>query len=206
MRIPSICLLVVALALGGCSGATVSPSPSPTPTPVPTEAPTAAPTPTLAPTATPVATAAFACPFVVPAAGVPTNRVVKVAVVARDGYDQVIFTLGKNGSGSGAPPTIEVAAATPPFMKSPSGFPLTVAGETFLRVTFRETIVAGEDGTPTYDGPRDLTPAGTVAVKEVVQDEAFEGVVDWLIGLEGQGCGRAVIDPVARTVTLELAR
>ena len=101
-----------------------------------------------------------------------------MTLTARSGYDQLVFTFGRSGSGSGMTPTVQIRTAKPPFMRSPSGLPLTVAGTAFLRLTFRETIVAGEDGTPTYTGPQKIASSGTAIVRELVQraPEGFSGL------------------------------
>lgn len=166
------------------------------PTPAPTTPATASP----APTAT---EAAYACPIERATLEVPSNRLVAVEVVPRDGRDAVVFTFGPSGEGSGATPTVEIAPAEPPFVKAPSGFPLEVAGDAHIRLTFRETIVYDESGTGTLGTPNELAPLGA-AVREVVEAEAFEGVADWLVGVAGEGCARVAVDPGAGTLVLEV--
>ncbi|MFM2106096.1 MAG: hypothetical protein RL338_1128 [Chloroflexota bacterium] len=176
-----------ALALAACGGG---------PTPAPTSPATASP----APTAT---EAAYACPVERATLEVPSNRLVAVEVVPREGRDAVVFTFGPSGEGSGATPTVEIATAEPPFVKAPSGFPLEVAGDAYIRLTFRETIVYDESGTGTLGTPNELAPLGA-AVREVVEAEAFEGVADWLVGVAGDGCARVAVDPDAGTLVLEV--
>ena len=166
----------------------------------PTPEPTAPATPSPAPTAT---EAAYACPVERTELEVPSNRLVAVEVVARDGRDAVVFTFGPSGEGSGATPTVEIGPAEPPFVKAPSGFPLELAGDAFVRLTFRETIVYDESGTGTLGTPTELAPLGA-AVREVVEAEAFEGVADWLVGVAGEGCARVAVDPEAMTLVLEV--
>ncbi len=165
------------------------------------------PAPSASPSASPVSPspseATFACPPAPTTLEVPSNRLVGVAVTSDQGFDRVVFSFGDPGQGSGATPTATLKGDQPPFVKAPSGFPLTVDGSTFIRVTLRETIVADEAGKATLQGSADLKPGGPV-VREVVQAEAFEGVSDWLVGAVSGACARATVDAAAKTLVLDV--
>jgi hypothetical protein len=64
-------LLVVLIALAGCSGGETTPTPTPESTPAPTQTPTATPTAAPAPTATPAATGTPPTPVTTPTAATP---------------------------------------------------------------------------------------------------------------------------------------
>lgn len=187
-----VALVLSSSLVTACTGAaaTVSPSAPPSETAAPSIAPSAS-------------DAAFACPPSAQTLEVPSNRLVGVAVTSQSGYDRIVFTFGASGPGSGATPTAELKPAQPPFVKAPSGFPLTVAGDSFLRVTFRETIIADASGQATLQGSTDIKPTGS-AVKEVVQAEAFEGLSDWLVGAAAGACARATVDSTAKTLVVDV--
>jgi len=126
-----------------------------------------------------------------------------VDVTSKPGYDEVEFWFTTSGAGSGVAPSLTVESASPPFVHGASGLPLTVAGESFVRLTFREMIVADESGNATLTGPKDVLAAGA-AVREAVETEAFEGVVGWIVGSVGPGCARVIVDPGGRRVLLDV--
>lgn len=192
-----LAVATVAILVAGCATA-----PSATPTVGPSASASTAPS---ASGPTPSPTVAFACPIAPVTLQVPSNRLVAVAVTSRDGWDEVRFTFGPDGQGSAAGPTVEIRPDSPPFVKAPSGFPLEVAGDAFIRLTFRDTIIANESGSPTLGTATTLTPNGA-AVREVVEAEAFEGVADWIVGVSGAGCARVAVDTLADTMTLEVGR
>ncbi len=186
-------IVLTSSLLAACTGAPATEPPSANP---PTESPAQSVSPS-------PSEAAFACPLVAQTLEVPSNRLLGVAVTPLSGYDEVVFTFGSAGQGSGATPTAELKPAQPPFVKAPSGFPLTVAGASFMRVTFRETIIADASGQPTLQGSGDVKPTGS-AVKEVVQAEAFEGLSDWLVGAVDGACARVRVDTAANTLVLDV--
>jgi hypothetical protein len=172
-----------------------SPCASPVPSTVQTGAGAASPTPL----------AGFACPLAATTLPLPSNRLTEVVVTPRDGYDEVAFVLGTSGPGGGLPAQVTVAPATPPFVAGASGQPLAVEGQTFVTLTFREMVVADDAGTPTYAGPAVIRPA-TSGVQEVVQSEAFEGVVGWIVGSRAPGCSRVHADPAGSRILLDVQR
>jgi hypothetical protein len=133
----------------------------------------------------------------------PGNRLTGVSVTGGTGFDQVAFEFGPSGAGSGATPGLIVNSVTPPFVEGASGLPLAVAGDRFVELTFRDMIVADEQGSPSLVGPTRLTPDGP-AVEEVVQAEAFEGVVRWIIGAREPGCASVTLDTAGLRVLVDV--
>jgi hypothetical protein len=133
----------------------------------------------------------------------PSNRLTSVSVTGEAGFDRVAFELGPSGVGGGATPGLIADPVAPPFVEGASGRPLAVAGDRFIELTFRDMIVADEQGNPTLTGPTRLTPDGS-AVVEVVQAEAFEGVVRWIIGAREPGCARVALDTAAKRVLVDV--
>jgi hypothetical protein len=75
-----------------------------------------------------------------------------------------------------------------PFTFGESGQPLTIAGNAFL--VARLSPASGVDLTqpaapPTYQGPAQITPLGLSHVREIRRLSDFEGVLVWVIGLDG---------------------
>jgi hypothetical protein len=62
-----------------------------------------------------------------------------------------------------------------------------VAGHRVIAVTFRGMAIADEQGNPSYTGPSDIKPMA-LAVRELRLVDDFEGVVTWLVGVDGPGC------------------
>jgi hypothetical protein len=193
----SLATMAVLLALGACSsGATTAPSAaasvaptSPTPTVVPTAAGSASDAPTAAPTAAPTKSASpGACVTGVAAGIAPSDRLTGVAVQPGVGVDKIVFTFGPStGIPSGTNPTGELKPTAPPFMLGGSGETVQVDGQRFVAVTFRGQAVADEQGNPSYTGPSEIHP-NALAVRELRLVDNFEGVVTWLVGVDGPGC------------------
>jgi hypothetical protein len=109
------------------------------------------------------------------------------------------FTTKKN-----APPKCTIVYTAPPFSMDGSGAPVTVSGSAFIRLRCEPAY--GYDfasGKPTYTGPKRITATGTKHVKELVQTGDFEGVLSWVIGLDGErpfsAATATVPGPQART-------
>ena len=193
----SLATLAVLLALGACSsGATAVPTvgpsvpaTSPSPTVVPTAAGSASPAPSGSSTAAPTTSAGpGACVTGIAAGIAPSDRLTGVAVAPGVGVDKIVFTFGPStGIPSGTNPTGELKPTAPPFMHGGSGEPVHVDGQRFVAVTFRGQAVADEQGNPSYTGPSEIHP-NALAVRELLLVDNFEGVVTWLVGVDGPGC------------------
>lgn len=178
------------VVLAGCaSGAPGSPTPAPSTGNPPTASPTSAvclPAPT-----------AF-----VP----PSNRLVGIVLNHDAGLDQVVLQFGLPApNGSLTAPGAIIGTADPPFTEGASGRALPVEGDVFVTVLLRDMVVADDAGNATYVGSTDIRPADGV-VREVVQAEAFEGVIHWLIGVTEPGCYAVRTHASAMQVVIAFSR
>ena len=162
----------------------VSPSPSPTtaPTPTPTIPPKPKPTPTVGPSTPGACTTSIAIGLA------PSDRLTKVTVTTGATRDKITFTFGaSSGQPSGTQATGDLRPASPPFSLAGSGQTVTIAGQRYFAVTFRGMAIADEQGNATYTGPNDIHP-NSPAVRELRLVDDFEGVVQWVVGVNGPGC------------------
>ena len=96
-----------------------------------------------------------------------------------DCYERIVFDFKDENL-----PEFQVAVASPPF-SGPSGDPIPVAGNRFVKVRFGTTY-AHYPGTGNYEGPDSITPAGFMTIREIRLIEDFEAVVVWVIGVEAE--------------------
>lgn len=158
---------------------------STTSTPVTASTSTTGPVVTAATTTT---TTAVACPntgstiATSTVTGQPAALLAKVGVTTSGCRDSVTFTFEKSGT---AVPSCKVEYKAGPFVQDGSGKPVAVAGSAFLTVRCQPAY--GYDfvaGAPTYTGSKRITPSGTRHVRAVVETGDFEGVLNWVIGLD----------------------
>lgn len=195
-RLLTLSLIALGIVVGACGeGGSRPPSAKATPTASSATATTTAS----------MAGPPFDCPVSTATLVPPSNRLTGVTATAGTGFDRVTLEFGPGAVGGGAPPGLIVQAATPPFVEGASGRPLDVAGGRFVELTFRDMVVADEQGNPTNPGPTRLT-LDTAAVLEVVQTEAFEGVVRWIIGTVAPGCARVAVDPTGDRIHVDVRR
>lgn len=118
-------------------------------------------------------------------AGQVAALLTNVAVTNVACRDSVTFTFRKNGV---AAPSCTVEYQPGPFTQDGSGAPVAVGGTAFVVVRCEPAY--GYDfenaGTPTYTGSKRIAGSGTKHVREVVSTGDFEGVISWVIGLDGQ--------------------
>jgi hypothetical protein len=111
----------------------------------------------------------------------PTAHLTAVRAARQESVDRVVFEFTEQVPGYSV-------AYTPKPIAGTSGKEVAVAGTAALVV--RMESASGVDLSTgfkeTYTGPKKLQPAGTQAVKEVAQIEDFEGVLSWVIGVEGE--------------------
>lgn len=92
------------------------------------------------------------------------------------------FTTQRN-----AAPKCTVAYDQPPFTMDASGAAVSVAGTAFVRLRCESAYGYDfESGQPTYTGPKRITATGTRHVREVVETGDFEGVLNWIVGLDAE--------------------
>lgn len=163
MRIVSICLVALVLAVAGC-GPAAGPSPSPSPSP------SAVPASTCPPLAAP---------------GVPSDRLVGATLEAGTSADRLILIFGPRGGT--VEPSLTLTPASPPFAMGGSGLPVQVAGSRFLQLRLDGMMIHDDLGRPTFTGARDQKLEAGLIREAIVVDE-FEGVVAWIVGYDGSGC------------------
>jgi hypothetical protein len=192
----TVALLTVAL-LAGCGGA-ASPSPagSPSPaspSPVASPSPSPGPSPAISPSPAPSAAQSVAaspspCAAIAQSGPIRSESLTDVQVVWRGNDSRVIFVLGPpDPDWPAGQPIGDFADAEPPFDRTASGQPIEVPGDHHIRVRLENMKIVDADGDIVYDGPDRITP-DQGPIRAVVQEEAFEGVVSWIVGFDGPGC------------------
>ena len=140
---------------------------------------------TASPSPSPAATATAAPPFEgtrgpVTSEGDAAGTVMLVAVRAarHDGFDRAVWEF------EGGIPAYTVEYVEPPILADGSGMEVEIAGEAYLKVTFRGANAHTEAGQPTID-VREIA-LDLPQVVELEQTGDFEAVVTWVIGLRGE--------------------
>ncbi len=178
-----MCLLAACSSSG--SGKASS-STEPSTTVAPTEpSTTVAPTTTAAVTSTTAACHALGSTSPVTTSSVASAALLRaVQVTGERCADRVTFDFTTKANGT---PKCTIAYDQPPFTMDGSGAPVTVAGSAFVRVRCEPAYGYDfETGQTTYTGPKRLTATGMQHVRELVETGDFEGVLNWIIGLDGQ--------------------
>jgi hypothetical protein len=197
LRLRHLALGLCSLAiLAGCvsSGATsaepsasasaAAVSASPTGATATTQPSRAAPSPT----ATPGQASASPGACTLPAPGPLASDTLVDATLERTASGaRLVFTFGSRPPEAVAQPTLVVSFDEPPFTKAASGQPFTVNGDRFLQVRMDGMVIGHPNGSPVYEGQRNLRLAGSTIPQAVLYDD-FEGVVGWIVGLDGPGC------------------
>ena len=101
--------------------------------------------------------------------------------------DRVVFTFEQAKPGPGF--EVSYQPADRAKVEDGSGNAVKINGSAFLVVRLTPAMTAhiiGDKVEPTYTGPRRITPQGSRHVQEVVKTGDFEGVVTWVIGLDGK--------------------
>ena len=114
----------------------------------------------------------------------PASLLTAVRTAVHEGCDRIVFEFR-----DGAPPGYTVEYRPGPFNKGESNEPLEVQGSAYLVVRFDKASgadLSSPTANPTYTGPRSLTNLGLGHAVEVVNSEDFEGILTWVIGLDGQ--------------------
>jgi len=112
-----------------------------------------------------------------PPVGFVTALLIDVQTGEHEGFDRITFEF------SGGVPGFRVEYIEPPIHADPSDLLIEIAGAAFIRI--RMEPAAGYDpdtGTPTYNGPLELTP-GFASLVEAERMGDFEGVLQWVLGL-----------------------
>lgn len=135
--------------------------------------------------------------------GAPSEPMLLTAVTARATArctDEVVFSFSPSVAQN---PGVHVKLVKPPFTLQGSGASVTVAGARFYEVTFEPAstfdVLAGH---ASYTGPTNIVPVGTSHVRQMVETDAFEGVVTWIIGVGAGDEFLAAASPSPPSLTL----
>ena len=173
------------------------------PAPVPTGAP-GPPGLTSSPVASPTTagTADAGC-VVAPQTGLLRSNTLLDMTADSDGAsDRVTFTFGPIAPG----PTGgmgRLTAATPPFSQGGSGLPVEVEGAHHVLLHLDGMLIVDADGNQVYTGPTSLKP-GMIALKDVEETDGFEGVYNFVIGYDGNGCVGLTGNTAAGSLTVTI--
>lgn len=118
-------------------------------------------------------------------ATVARANIVDVRVGTHDGYDRAVIAF------SDGLPEVFVERASPPFVQDGSGNPIDVQGTSFLRVTLRGGTKQMDDGSSSYEGPRDFQTEFPMLV-HFVEGGDFEAQSTWYVGLAAEACVRVL--------------
>ena len=182
-------LLGLSLLLGACAGGGAEPSPSATAQP--TSSAPASPDPTMSIPSMPpdkdgpTDLAGFDCTgdLRLQRAGSDVAAAVNLADVrigAHEGFDRIVFETTRASA-------YDIQRVLPPFFQDGSGRELTVAGDSFFRITMTGTTRQLADGTSSYRGPTSFAPTDTSSVTSLVEGGDFEAVSTWYVGVHGPG-------------------
>lgn len=117
------------------------------------------------------------------------------------------ITFGFSSAAGAGPPPYAIELVSPPFAQAGSGAPISLPGRTFLKVKFSPAWTADlQTGAATYTGPQRLEPKGAAVTRAVVLSDAFEGVVTWLMGMDGPGRYRVTSSASPASVTVTVGR
>lgn len=184
---PIAALLLFSVALAACAGTAATPATSIVPSSV--ASPIAA-DPSTVPTADAVPSAdlePFTCelPIVKPGS-VAVANIVDVRAGTHAGYDRVVFEF-QQGT-----PELTLDRASPPFTEDASGLPLTVEGDSVLRLTMRGGTKQTDAGTSSYDGFTDQD-FDHPALVHLLEGGDFERQSTWYLGLTVEACARVLL-------------
>ncbi len=180
------------LVVAGCS---LNPSPS--------TIQTEAPTPSAVGSATPLATGADSGCVVVPQTGVLRSNTLIDLTVDSDGVsDRITFTFGAVAAG----PTGgmgRLSGAVPPFTAAGSGLPVDVRGTHFVELHLDGMLIVNDAGDPFFKGATSLKP-DMLALKDIEETDGFEGVYNFVIGYDGNGCVGLTGNTAAGSLTITI--
>ena len=131
-----------------------------------------------------------------------TNTLVDIRIDSDGLSDRITFLLGapvaEPTGGTG-----RLKAVEPPFVDGGSGQPVAIAGSHFVELHMDGMAITDDAGTPTYIGKSSYLPA-MLALRQVEMTEAFEGVYNFVIGYDGNGCVGLAGDEAARNLVITI--
>ena len=190
------CCAAVSLALVGCGGGNKASPPTTVSTTTGeastvAESTTATSSPVTTTTSTVVPPTTQPCPAVAgstnPVASLSTTHSVLLTSVRETTgrcTDRVVFDFtGKTAD----PPGYALSYRAPPIAEDASGAAVTVAGSAFIVVTVKPGYGYDfETGASTYTGAKRIATPGAHHVRELVETGDFEGVLNWVIGVDAR--------------------
>lgn len=93
-----------------------------------------------------------------------------------EGFDRVVFHIAGNGLAGWHVRYVESARS------QGSGEPVEIAGSAVLEVTLTNVGYPADVEGPSYDGPKWIRPSGTEAIREIVNDNIYEGRHVFFVG------------------------
>ena len=184
-------LALVALLIAACGS-----------NPVPTGAPITA-QPTTGATVDPTTSGIEGGCVVAPQSGLLRSNTLLDLTVDSDGAtDRITFTFGPIAPGPTGG-TGRLTAATPPFSQGGSGLPVEVLGAHHVQLHLDGMLIVDEAGNGLFKGPTSLKP-GMIAVKDVEETDGFEGVYNFVIGYDGNGCVGLTGNTTAGSLTVTI--
>lgn len=117
-----------------------------------------------------------------------------------DCFERVVLEL----QGTGDLPGYFVRYEPDPILDDPSGFPVDIAGEATLVVSFGSWFIDPEGNG--YTGPQEIRPTNVVNILELELIENNEGQSSWAIGLDRQRdfAVSTLTDPVRIVIDIAL--
>ena len=175
-------VVVAVLLLVGCSPS-ASPAPSPTDT-GPSASAVVASEPAVA-----SEQAAATCPSEytssLPLTGTATverAQITNVQAIYTGDFERIAFTFAEGS------PDFMIESASSPFVADPSGLPLQVDGNGFLKITLTGGSKVAPDGTLTSAGPTEFYDLGYFEIVSLIEGGDFEAVSTWYAGLTEDEC------------------
>lgn len=107
----------------------------------------------------------------------PGALLVNVRTGRHEAFDRAVFDF------QGGLPGYRIEYVQPPIIEDPSGMPVQISGNAFLRVKFH--VASANDpttGQPTYSGPTEIFP-NLPSLIELEAAGDFEGSLTWVLGL-----------------------
>jgi hypothetical protein len=135
----------------------------------------------------------------------PVNQLLSaVTTSAARCADSIVFTFEPNAAPR---PSYVIEYADGPFTDS-AGRAVRPPGSSYLKVRFQPAWIAdlSRPSAPlTYTGPRVITPSGTRVVRGLAMYDAAEGVVGWIVGVDGTRAFTVDASPSRVVVTVSRA-
>lgn len=182
-------LLLAALLVAGCT--TTAPTPTPTSSSAATAPATSTPT-------------GGGC-LVPEQSGLLRSDTIVDLVISTDGFVDRVEFLFDPPSRPDIISTGRLRSVEPPFTRGASGEPVEIAGTHFVEVRLDGMLIHDEAGNPYFLGERSSSPDG-LAIRQVELIEAFEAIIIFVVGYDGDGCVGLADDPATRTLTLTIGR